>query len=165
MTAEEFARAMHGSQVCEGHGPYADTHLPRVVAVLAEYGFTQPHYVAAGWLHDVVEDTSATIDDVRKLFGDEVAEFVWACTAVGGTHDEKMITLMRRMEKAPQAAPVKLADRIVNVEAAKGTRFLAKYVQQRDLFEACIRDRVPKHMWARMEAAFDCAQGDGPEKG
>jgi len=163
--AEAFARRYHGEQVYEGFGPYVDTHLRRVVAVLAEYGFDQPHYVAAGWLHDMVEDTEATVDLVRREFGDEVAKFVWACTAEGSTRDQKMTNLIAKMEQCPQAAPVKLADRIVNVESSRGKRFLAKYVEQRALFEGCIKRRVPKRMWARMNAAFAYAQGDAFQKG
>ena len=52
--AEAFAVAAHGDQRYAG-GPYRD-HLAAVVRVLREYGYDGP-YEAAGWLHDVVEDT------------------------------------------------------------------------------------------------------------
>ena len=62
--AREFAAHAHGNQRY-GDGPYVE-HLAKVVAVLTDFGY-QGDYLCAGWLHDVVEDTCTTLDDIRAL--------------------------------------------------------------------------------------------------
>src|SRR5690606_29927622 len=83
-TAEAFARRMHAGQIYEGHGDYADTHLRAVVRVLSDFALDS-QWADAGWLHDVLEDTPATRDELERLFGWEVALLVWACTKEGVT--------------------------------------------------------------------------------
>ena len=45
--------------------------------------------VAAAWLHDTIEDTSVTREDIVAHFGDEVAALVWAVTGEGATRSER----------------------------------------------------------------------------
>ena len=71
--ARAYALNMHGAQLYGTH-PYS-YHLDAVVATLALFG--QKAQVI-GYLHDVVEDTDATVSEVRSRFGDEVA----ACVAL-----------------------------------------------------------------------------------
>lgn len=71
--ARAYALSMHGAQMYGPH-PYSH-HLDAVAATLAPYGLTAQ---VIGYLHDVVEDTGATIAEVPSRFGDEVA----ACVAL-----------------------------------------------------------------------------------
>ena len=50
-------------------------HPINVADILSSYGFDD-NVIAAGYLHDVVEDTPKTIDDIRKNFGDDIASLV-----------------------------------------------------------------------------------------
>lgn len=86
--AVEFACRYHVAQVRKGAGvPYV-SHLLQGAGLVLEYGGSFASAVA-GVLHDVVEDTAATLDDVRAEFGDEVADIVDACTdTVGGASGE-----------------------------------------------------------------------------
>lgn len=69
----------HGTQKRKGTKiPYM-SHLMTVSAIVMEAGGTQDQQVAAV-LHDAVEDTRATVPDVRRLFGPEVAAIVRACS-------------------------------------------------------------------------------------
>lgn len=68
MTPEQFAREKHAGQVYDGHGDYVDTHLAGVVAVLRDAGFTHPIYEASAWLHDVLEDTDATKEQIERAY-------------------------------------------------------------------------------------------------
>ncbi|MGD2076846.1 MAG: HD domain-containing protein [Chloroflexota bacterium] len=72
------ARAHNGQQRKTGDVPYI-AHPMGVAMILQRMG-CEPTVVAAGLLHDTVEDTSVTLDEIRLLFGDEVADIVAGCT-------------------------------------------------------------------------------------
>lgn len=81
LTREALAWAgeLHGGQTrAVDHAPFI-LHPLEVAALLSGRGFDD-EVVAAGLLHDVVEDTDAGIDDVRERFGDRVAAIVAAVT-------------------------------------------------------------------------------------
>lgn len=76
--ALDFALGHHGEVLRKGtRVPYV-THVVAVAETLAYYYPDRDALVAAGLLHDVVEDTGATFDDVAREFGDEVAALVRA---------------------------------------------------------------------------------------
>ncbi len=74
MRAYRFAEAAHQGQKRASGEPYV-SHCLAVAAILAEMQ-VPPAVVIAGLLHDTVEDTIVTLDDIRKEFGDEVAKLV-----------------------------------------------------------------------------------------
>ncbi len=77
--AVKLACRNHTAQVRKGTKiPYL-SHLLQVAGMVLEYGGTLTQ-AAAGVLHDVIEDTTLDIDDVRLLCGPEVAKLVAACT-------------------------------------------------------------------------------------
>ena len=75
-----FAAAAHAGQTRLSGEPYL-SHPLAVADTLADMGFDEPT-VAAGLLHDTVEDTSVTIDDIAENFGDEVADIVDGVTKI-----------------------------------------------------------------------------------
>lgn len=153
--AETYAREKHAGQIYEGHGDYADTHLSAVVRVLGECGFDHPQWQAAGWLHDVIEDTDADYHEVTLTFGSTIGALVFAVTGEGANRAERNASIYRKIDALPKAAILKCADRIANVEAAQGTRFLEKYRAEMPDFERHIRPHVPEAMWGRLtRAAF-----------
>ena len=68
--AYQTAEKMHGTQTRKSGDPYI-THPLAVTTILADIGMTEPT-LAAALLHDTVEDTPYTLDQVRADFGDEV---------------------------------------------------------------------------------------------
>jgi guanosine-3',5'-bis(diphosphate) 3'-pyrophosphohydrolase len=71
----------HRDQVRKGSGiPYIE-HPMAVALILDRVGFDE-EVAIAGLLHDLVEDTDVTLDEVRTRFGDDVAEAVAGCTEV-----------------------------------------------------------------------------------
>ncbi len=74
LRAYRFAEQAHRGQKRVSGEPYI-THCLAVAAILAELR-VPPVLVIAGLLHDTVEDTSVTLTDVRREFGDEVAKLV-----------------------------------------------------------------------------------------
>jgi guanosine-3',5'-bis(diphosphate) 3'-pyrophosphohydrolase len=77
--ALRLAASGHRDQVRKGSGvPYIE-HPVAVALILDRSGFDED-VVIAGLLHDLVEDTDVTLDEVRKSFGDRVAEIVAGCS-------------------------------------------------------------------------------------
>ena len=72
--AYELAEKAHTGQTRASDEPYV-THCIAVAKILNEMNLPAP-VVIAGLLHDIVEDTSVTLEDVRREFGDEVAQLV-----------------------------------------------------------------------------------------
>jgi (p)ppGpp synthase/HD superfamily hydrolase len=150
--ARSFAIAAHAGQLY-GSEPY-ETHLSAVVLVLRDFGFDDS-YQDAGWLHDVVEDTSVPLTEIREQFGDTVAQMVDACTGLGPTRQDRNMRIYSGLRACPKAAAVKLADRIANVEAAPpGSEHRARYLREADAFAAVVRPHVPPAMWQRLEQAM-----------
>jgi (p)ppGpp synthase/HD superfamily hydrolase len=80
--AKEFAIAKHGTQKYGEH-PYS-YHLA-LSQVLAEFRYAGDEAIAAaGWLHDILEDTPATYEMLVSEFGKETADIVWAVTSEPG---------------------------------------------------------------------------------
>lgn len=77
--AFEFALAAHGGQLRKGAPVPIISHLMAVSALVLEFGGTAEEGAAA-LLHDTLEDTSATVEDLRREFGEEVAQIVVECT-------------------------------------------------------------------------------------
>lgn len=90
------------------HGqPYA-THLEGVAALVTS-ATDDPETIAAAWLHDVVEDTPATLEDVERAFGPAVAALVEALTDVSRPRDGNRAARKeidrRHLAAAPACAP------------------------------------------------------------
>ena len=116
--ASEFARQAHAGQKYGG-GDFHERHLARVVATLQEFGERRATLLAAAWLHDTVEDTDTTADDIRKSFGDDVGDLVWRLTdEQAETRRERHARTHAKIRGRNEAVRVKLADRIANVEAS-----------------------------------------------
>jgi hypothetical protein len=83
MTPAEFARERHGSQLRKGTDlPYI-IHPEGVARILAQRYPGRADLEAAGWLHDTIEDTATTPDELEARFGPEVRRLVEAVTQRG----------------------------------------------------------------------------------
>lgn len=90
VAALDWAIELHGSQRKKGSDvPYV-AHLLAVAGLVLDDGGSEKQ-AAAALLHDVLEDTDTTPDEIRARFGKKVARIVVACTdvPVGGTHSKK----------------------------------------------------------------------------
>ncbi|HJD98298.1 bifunctional (p)ppGpp synthetase/guanosine-3',5'-bis(diphosphate) 3'-pyrophosphohydrolase [Mailhella massiliensis] len=119
--AYDYASAAHAGQLRLSGDPYI-LHPASVALTLAKMGFDE-HAVAAGLLHDTVEDTDSSIDELDELFGEQVADIVDGVTKITmmsfDTKEEaqaenirKMILSMAHDIRVPV---VKLADRLHNM--------------------------------------------------
>ena len=100
--------------------PYIN-HPAAVVGIVERYGHT-PEMLAAAWLHDVVEDTPVTLDEIHLRFGPEVARLVNWLTDIDkpedGNRAKRMALNRARWSRAPSdAQTIKVADLIHNTES------------------------------------------------
>ena len=96
------ARAHEGQRRKIGKVPYI-AHPFAVGMILQQMGCSES-IVAAGLLHDTVEDTRVTLDDIRREFGDEVAEIVDGCTEPpkkGAKWEERKLYMIQTLRDAP----------------------------------------------------------------
>lgn len=115
--ALEQARSDHAGQVRNGSGgmPYIE-HPIRVAALLDEEGYGE-EALAAALLHDVVEDSGTTLDELREKFGGEVAGLVGAMTDDEEIEDyrERKAEHRERLAAAPhEAMAIYGADKLTN---------------------------------------------------
>jgi len=113
--AERFAVSAHGSQLYDGH-PYF-IHLRDVVHNLRTYHVNSLEMLAAGWLHDVLEDTNIALSELMMLFGSRVGELVYAVTnEPGKNRAERNAATYEKIRFNRDATILKLADRLANVK-------------------------------------------------
>src|SRR5438270_3654333 len=119
--AYDFSLKHHEGQSRASGEPYL-VHPLEVALVLAEMKM-DPVAIAAGLLHDSVEDTSVTIVDIRKEFGEQVAHIVEGVTKISkiefATREEQQAENLRKMMLAMvddiRVVLIKLADRLHNM--------------------------------------------------
>jgi GTP diphosphokinase / guanosine-3',5'-bis(diphosphate) 3'-diphosphatase len=116
-----FSMKVHGSQIRASGDPYF-SHPVEVAGILTDYRLDTASIVT-GLLHDTVEDTVATIDEIDTLFGDEVARLVDGVTKLSllelqspdSGHAENFRKLLLAISEDIRVLLVKLADRLHNM--------------------------------------------------
>jgi len=112
--ALEFADERHAGQRRESDDAPFVTH-PIEVATLLHYAGYPDHVIAAGVLHDVIENTDTKPDDIAKRFGSKVALLVTAVTenpAIGDVAERKAALRFQVAQAGEDAAAVFAADKI-----------------------------------------------------
>lgn len=125
--AYHFAEKAHAGQKRASGEPYFN-HVFATAKNLAELSMP-PTVIAAGLLHDVIEDTEATPEEVEKVFGKEVLFLVESVTKLGNVKYrgvERFVENLRRffvsMAEDLRVIVIKLADRLHNAETLQYLR-------------------------------------------
>jgi guanosine-3',5'-bis(diphosphate) 3'-pyrophosphohydrolase len=119
--AYEFSSKAHDGQSRLSGAPYL-THCVEVARILAELHLDSVT-IAGGLLHDIVEDTSWEIDDVKREFGEEISTIVDGVTHISSMsfespeqeQMEKYRKMLLSMAKDVRVILIKLADRLHNM--------------------------------------------------
>lgn len=119
--AYEVAEKAHEGQLRTSGDPYI-THPLAVASILLDYCM-DTDTICAALLHDVVEDTPVSLDELRKKFGDDVALLVDGVTKIGlvplnskeEQHAENIRKILMAMSKDIRVIIIKLADRLHNM--------------------------------------------------
>lgn len=130
-----------------------------MAAILRDNGVSEPHIIAAAYLHDT-EDTDTTISDILRMFG-EVAELVyWLTDAEVGNRKARMAMASWRLGRAPMEAKlIKLADIIDNTRhiAEQDKGFAPVFMsEKRDVLATMVRmegDTITNHPLFQQAAA------------
>ncbi len=132
--AYDYAEQMHSGQKRASGEPYF-THPCAVAEILIDLGMDTPS-VAAAFLHDVIEDTPATEEDIRQKFGSEILTLVDGVTKLDRikfqSHEEEDAENFRKifvaMANDVRVIIIKLADRLHNM---RSLNYLSNERQQR----------------------------------
>jgi GTP pyrophosphokinase len=138
-----FARAAHEGQARQTGEPYF-IHPCKVASILLDMGLDAVT-IAAGLLHDVVEDTTVTLEEIREKFGGEVALIVDGLTKLSkvahGSTEERQAESIRKMLLAMaediRVILIKLADRLHNMrtlDACPRDKQIAVAKETRDIY-------------------------------
>ena len=119
--AYEFSDRIHRGQLRQSGVPYVE-HCLEVAFILAEQHLDSTT-IAAGLIHDVVEDTEATLAQLKTEFGEEIAELVDGVTKISElefrSQEEEQAEYFRKlllsMAKDIRVIIIKLADRLHNM--------------------------------------------------
>lgn len=128
LAADEFAQAAHeGQERKYTHEPFVE-HPRRVARTVSELSGSTQNMVKAALLHDTVEDTDATFQDLEEAFNQEIAHLVWELTNPSQSLPapkprraiRKAIDLEHISTASREAQTIKLADRIDNMSGIEG---------------------------------------------
>jgi GTP diphosphokinase / guanosine-3',5'-bis(diphosphate) 3'-diphosphatase len=119
--AYEFSDRVHAGQYRESGDPFVE-HCLNVAFILAELHMDSAT-IAAGLMHDAVEDAGATVDQIKSDFGEEIAQLVDGLTKMSVLHfksaAEHQVEYFRKMllsmAKDIRVIVIKLADRLHNM--------------------------------------------------
>ena len=119
-----FAVKAHAGTERRGKGYPYSVHLMEAVEIVATMTPNQ-ELLAAAALHDTVEDTNVTIDDIRAEFGDRIANLVAHETeerlegvrAEDSWHDRKQATIKKLAQASRETKIVALGDKLSNMRA------------------------------------------------
>jgi guanosine-3',5'-bis(diphosphate) 3'-pyrophosphohydrolase len=119
--AAELAARRHSGQQRKGRGdePYIN-HLAEVASLLsAASDGEDAELVAAGWLHDTIEDTETTREELAQRFGLRVAGLVTEVTDDMSLpkSERRRLQVVEASQKSPGAKLIKIADKVSNIRA------------------------------------------------
>ena len=121
--AYETAARLHAGQLRKSGDPYI-THPLAVATILAELGMNDETLCAA-LLHDTIEDTDYTLDEMRREFGDEIASLVDGVTKLDkvkygeAAQAETVRKMVVAMSRDIRVLVIKLADRLHNMRTLR----------------------------------------------
>lgn len=166
LEAAHFAADRHRDQRRKDSGatPYIN-HPLAVAALLAENGVADIEVLAAALLHDTVEDTETSIEEIRKRFGESIAGIVAEVTDDKSLpkDERKRLQVAHAPHKSPGARLVKIADKTCNLRDIAASPPDWPVERKREYFDwaAAVVGEM-RGANTSLEAAFDAAHAQRP---
>lgn len=114
-----YASKMHSAQRRKDNRdtPYINHPIDVARLLITEGGITDSNVIAAAILHDTIEDTEATVEDIERMFGEKILGFVLECTDDKSLPkaERKRLQVVNGPHKSQEAKCIKLYDKISNV--------------------------------------------------
>lgn len=160
--AQVFALRQHAHKEYGDNIPYS-VHLILVVSFIQEFiEFIPKEYresvIIAAWLHDVMEDNGVSYNEVKNLFGKDVAEIVGCVTNEWGRdRHEKALKTYPKTANNRLSVFVKLADRLANSSYSRitGSSMFKKYFLEFDYFEKILYSQGEyEPMWNKLKEIY-----------
>lgn len=155
--ARTYAVKAHNVQRYGDTFPYYK-HLDDVYNVLIKFGFTEEKdldILIGAWLHDTLEDTATSYSDIKKIFGQEVAEIVYCMTdELGRNRKERKDKTYPKIRSNGKSVILKVADRIANVEFSSIQKSGHIEMYQKEFSDFQQHLRIHRHideMWDYLE--------------
>jgi guanosine-3',5'-bis(diphosphate) 3'-pyrophosphohydrolase len=151
--ARRYAVRAHGNQTYGDEFPY-HLHLQAVESVMLRLGILDFEMRMAAWLHDVLEDTDATYEELELYFGTRVAQMVAAVTEPkGGNRKWRHEQTYPHIRGNTDATVLKLCDRIANVESSGHKAWM--YVKEHDEFKKALYLKGEhEELWAHLDGVL-----------
>ena len=172
--AYRFSERAHAGQTRKSGEPYV-SHCVEVAKILAELQLDTVT-VASGLIHDVVEDTSITVEDVEREFGREIASIVDGLTKIAslpfGSSQERQVENYRKLllsiAKDARVILIKLADRLHNMRTLEHLAPEKRHriaLETRDLYAPLAhRFGMARVRWELEDLAFKHIESDEYKK-
>ena len=158
--AYEVAYNAHAGQTRDEGTPYIFHPIRVAVSLVDELNLYSPTLVCSALLHDVIEDSDITREDVAGMFGEEIAEVVWLLTKL---EEVGLSEYLNRIEEAAQTgAPiVKLCDRLDNLRSVIHTPRLEKkhrYIRTTEALYLPLAARTNRYLHDELLRSLEAAR-------
>ena len=160
--AYEVAHEAHTGQTRDEGTPYIVHPIRVAVSLVDELNLYSPTLICSALLHDVIEDSDITREDVARMFGEEIAEVVWLLTKL---EEVRLSEYLARIEAAAHTgAPlVKLCDRLDNLRSVVHTPRLEKkhrYIRTTEDLYLPLAARTNRYLHDELLRWLDAARKD-----
>lgn len=148
--AKEYAIKCHSETNHLYDGKPYEVHLAMVFRNAIQYSHLVPvgqqsNFLAAAWVHDVIEDCRQTYNDVLSATNKEVADLAYALTNEKGKSRKERANgkYYAEMRRTPNAVLLKICDRIANLTYSidSGSRMAQIYAKENESFMTDLDDR------------------------
>lgn len=159
--AADFAALKHKDQKRrdQSQTPYINHPIGVAMIIITEGKVYDPTVIQAALLHDTVEDTDTTLDEIEKEFGFQVRQIVADMTDDQNLpkQERRRLQIANAKSKSKEAQLVRLADKLYNVrdlEKAKPINWTDKEVNKFYKFAKTVVDQI-RGVNAHLEQKFD----------
>lgn len=158
--AYEVAHEAHTGQTRDEGTPYIVHPVRVAVSLVDELNLYSPTLICSALLHDVIEDSDITREDVGQMFGEQIAEVVWLLTKL---EDVSLTQYLASIEAAAHTgAPiVKLCDRLDNLRSVAHTPRLEKkhrYIRTTEELYLPLAARTNRYLHAELSRWLEAAR-------